>query len=50
MNAAHETGDRYDKFKEALSAAVDDAVEAVGQEMSGGLTPSVIAGLTHRPI
>ena len=50
LEEAQQTGDRFDAFKEALSNAVDDATDEVARGLCGGLTPQVLADLTHQPV
>ena len=53
MNAAGQTEERYDKFKNSLSAAVDDSAEAMKRDFLGlceGCMPINVQELTHTPI
>ena len=43
MAEAKETTDRYDQFKEQMSAALDEAVDNVGRALNGGLSAGDIA-------
>ena len=53
MNAARQTEERYDNFKNSLSAAVDDSAEAMKRDFLGfcqGIMPINVEQLTHTPI
>lgn len=50
LSEAEQTNDRFDKFKASLSAAVDESVEQTYAQLCGGLTPGLIASLTHTPV
>ena len=53
MNAAKQTEERYDNFKNSLSAAVDDSAEDMRRAFLGmceGINPINVNQLTHTPI